>query len=69
MAEVLTTADIIQGIARQNGCTKLQAADRVNSILHTIKTTLAVGEDVMITGFAKFRINKRISLPLTSWLR
>jgi integration host factor subunit alpha len=56
----LTKSNLIEAIAEQNGFSKKKSSETVETILELIKTTLASGEDVMISGFGKFCVkNKR----------
>jgi integration host factor subunit alpha len=41
-------------LAEQNGFIKKQSTETVETILELIKSTLAAGEDVLISGFGKF---------------
>ena len=50
----LTKAQIIESIAEQNGFPKSQSSKIVETLLEIIKSHLASGEDVMISGFGKF---------------
>ena len=50
----LTKSQIVDSIAEKNGFTKNQSTEAVETILELIKSTLASGEDVMISGFGKF---------------
>ena len=50
----LTKFHIINAIADRNGFTKKQSAETVGTILEIIKSSLAAGEDVLISGFGKF---------------
>ena len=62
MAKTLTKAKIVKAIAEQNGHSKKEAINHVETMLEFIKQTLESGEDVMISGFGKFCIrdkNKR----------
>jgi integration host factor subunit alpha len=47
----LTKADLIEKVRSSNGLTVKQSADLVESIIGTMKNTLASGEDVLISGF------------------
>ena len=49
----LTKVHIINAIAEQNGFTKKQSTETVETILEIIKSSLAAGEDVLISGFGK----------------
>jgi integration host factor subunit alpha len=56
----LTKSHLIEAIAEQNGFTKKKSTETVETILEIIKSTLASGEDVLISGFGKFCVkNKR----------
>ncbi len=52
----LTKSDIIEAIRKENGFTKTQSTQVVETVLELIKSTLASGEDVLITKFGKFRV-------------
>ena len=45
---------IIDAIAEQNGFTKNKSTETVETILELIKSSLASGEDVLISEFGKF---------------
>ena len=49
----LTKVHIINAIADRNGFTKKQSTETVETILEIIKSSLAAGEDVLISGFGK----------------
>ena len=55
----LTKADIVQSIMDQIGFTKNQSSDVTETLLETIKRTLASGEDVLVSGFGKFCVNEK----------
>jgi integration host factor subunit alpha len=50
----LTKSQIVGSIAEKNGFTKRESTEAVETILELIKSTLASGEDVLISGFGKF---------------
>ena len=50
----LTKEDLINSIYNRFGFSKAKSAQAVESLLETIKNTLASGEDVLISGFGKF---------------
>jgi len=52
----VTKAEIVQSIMDQIGFTKNQSSAVTESLLEIIKRTLASGEDVLISGFGKFRV-------------
>ncbi|RJQ63593.1 MAG: integration host factor subunit alpha [Desulfobacteraceae bacterium] len=58
----LTKASIIESIHGKLGLPKKNCADLVDDLLDVIKSRLAVGEDVLVSGFGKFCVrdkNKR----------
>ena len=50
----LTKSHLIGAIAEQNGFTRKKSTETVEIILEIIKSKLASGEDVLISGFGKF---------------
>ena len=54
----LTKDRLIESIVG-DGTTKKEAAQIVETMLETIKSTLESGEDVMISGFGKFNIKDK----------
>jgi integration host factor subunit alpha len=55
----ITKAHLVDSVHDKLGLPKNQSIQAVESILDTIKTTLASGEDVMITGFGKFYVKEK----------
>ncbi len=55
----LTKIDIVETVAEQNGYTKVRSFEVVETLLEIIKSTLESGEDIMISGFGKFRVKKK----------
>ena len=55
----LTKATIIEKISTENNQTPSQAKETIESLLEIIKSTLASGEDIMISGFGKFHVNEK----------
>jgi integration host factor subunit alpha len=55
----LTREHIIGSIQNQSGTSKSEASSLVESVLEIIKTTLASGEDVLISGFGKFVVKEK----------
>jgi len=55
----LTKSQITDAIAEQNGFTKKKSTETVETILELIKSTLASGEDVLISGFGKFCVKEK----------
>jgi integration host factor subunit alpha len=50
----LTKSHLIDAIVEQNGLTKKKSTEAVETILEIIKSTLASGQDVLISGFGMF---------------
>ena len=55
----LTKEDLIDSIHNRFDFSKAKSARAVESLLETIKNTLASGEDVLISGFGKFVVMKK----------
>jgi integration host factor subunit alpha len=55
----LTKADIVQNINQQLGFPQKKSTELVEQLIETIKSTLASGEDVLISGFGKFCVNDK----------
>ena len=55
----LTKAQIIENIAEANGFTRIKSVETTEIMLELIKSTLASGEDVLISGFGKFCIKEK----------
>jgi integration host factor subunit alpha len=55
----LTKSHLITAIAEQNGFTKKQSSETVETILEIIKSNLASGDDVLISGFGKFCVKEK----------
>ena len=55
----LTKAQIIEDIAEANGFTRIKSVETTEIMLELIKSTLASGEDVLISGFGKFCVKKK----------
>jgi integration host factor subunit alpha len=56
----LTKSQIIDAIAEQNGFTRKKSTETVETILEIIKSTLASGDDVLISGFGKFCVKDKL---------
>ena len=59
MPVTLTKAQIISDIQTENGYSLRKSTDIVETLLEIIKTNLASGEDVLISGFGKFNVKKK----------
>ena len=55
----LTKDDIVKALAKENGYPLNQTVDMVETLLELIKSTLASGEDVLVSGFGKFCFKKK----------
>ena len=55
----LTKAHLIELIQSNNDLTKKQNTDIVEATINIMKDTLATGEDVLISGFGKFRVKQK----------
>lgn len=51
--------DFIEDVAERSGLTKADARRAVEAGLEAIKGSLAMGEEVNITGFGKFEVRHR----------
>ncbi len=58
-AMTLTKSHLIDAIAEQNGFIKKQSSETFETILELIKSTLASGEDVLISGFGQFCVKDK----------
>ena len=55
----LTKADIVEAVQTEIGFTRHQSTELVENLLEHIKSTLASGEDVLVSGFGKFCVNEK----------
>lgn len=55
---VLTKKQIAKSFQHNNGLTKRKSTEVVETVLETIKNTLAGGEDIKIKEFGQFRLYK-----------
>ena len=55
----LTKAQIVESVQNQSGFHNARSLEIVETLLEIIKSTLASGEDVMISGFGKFCVNEK----------
>ena len=55
----LTKDDLVKAVAKENGYPVNQTIEIVETLLEIIKSKLASGEDVLISGFGKFCINEK----------
>ena len=55
----LTKAQLIERIRSNNDLTKKQSTDIVEATIDIMKDALASGDDVLISGFGKFRVKQK----------
>jgi integration host factor subunit alpha len=55
----LTKITLAEKISGKNNQSPSQAKDTIETLLEIMKTTLAAGEDIMISGFGKFQVNEK----------
>jgi len=55
----LTKIQIVESIHSQTDFTKTRSLEIVETLLEVIKSTLASGEDVMVSGFGKFSVKEK----------
>ena len=55
----LTKNTIIEKISEEINLAPSEAKDTLETLLEIMKSTLASGEDVMISGFGKFQVNEK----------
>jgi integration host factor subunit alpha len=55
----LTKDDLVKVLAKENGCPINQSVKQVEALIEIIKSKLAAGEDVLISGFGKFCVKEK----------
>ncbi|MCJ7540980.1 MAG: HU family DNA-binding protein, partial [Desulfobacterales bacterium] len=55
----LTKAQIVESIQNQTGVPKNRSLEIVETLLEIIKRTLTSGEDVLVSGFGKFKVREK----------
>jgi len=55
----LTKAQLVESIHNKTGLTKNKSTEIVEILLEIIKSTLASGEDVLISNFGKFCVREK----------
>jgi integration host factor subunit alpha len=55
----LTKEHLVSAVAEANGYPRNQTIELVETLLELIKSKLASGEDVLISGFGKFCVKKK----------
>ena len=64
--ETLTKQDLIQAVCNKGAHAKGTSSALVESLLEIIKSTLASGEDVLISGFGKFSVKGKCARRKTN---
>jgi integration host factor subunit alpha len=54
-----TKSDLVNAVAEANGFPLNRSVEIIEILLELIKTKLAAGEDVLVSGFGKFCIKKK----------
>ena len=55
----LTKAELIEAVLKENRFTRKKSVEIVEIALEIIKSTLALGDDVLISGFGKFCVSDK----------
>jgi len=55
----LTKQTIIEKISEEINQSPPEAKDTIEHLLEIMKSTLASGEDIMLSGFGKFQVNEK----------
>ena len=55
----LTKAGLIDKIMVSNGFSRKKSAETVETLMEIIKSSLASGEDVLVSGFGKFCVRQK----------
>ena len=55
----LTKAQMVESVQNQTGLPRNRSSEIVETILEIIKSNLASGEDVLVSGFGKFSVNEK----------
>ena len=55
----ITKQTIVEKIAEKNNLSNSEAKDTIETLLEIMKSTLASGEDIMVSGFGKFQVNEK----------
>lgn len=55
----LTKHEIAERIRDEVGFSKMEAVELTEALLKIIKETLASGDDVLVSGFGKFRVKEK----------
>jgi len=55
----LTKVEIVESIKEQFGFTKNQSVETIETLFEIMKKTLESGEDILVSGFGKFRVKEK----------
>ena len=55
----VTKEKIIESVHQELGFSKKKSTELVEQLIETIKSTLASGVDVLVSGFGKFSVNNK----------
>ena len=55
----MTKADLVEGICADAGLTRKEAAEAVERVLEAMKSSLARGEDLRLSGFGTFVVRRK----------
>lgn len=55
----LTKENLINTLAEENGYSRFQAAELIETLIEIIKSRLSAGEDVLVSGFGKFCVRQK----------
>jgi nucleoid DNA-binding protein len=55
----LTKMDLIEQVSTELGFLRNQSAEIVQSVIEIVKSSLASGEDVLVSGFGKFCVKDK----------
>jgi integration host factor subunit alpha len=55
----LTKDDVVKALAKENGYQLNHTVELIETLFELIKSTLASGEDVLVSGFGKFCVKKK----------
>jgi integration host factor subunit alpha len=54
-----TKDEIVKSLAKESGFQKKRSIEVIDTLLELIKSSLASGDDVLISGFGKFCVHKK----------
>ncbi len=55
----LKKSDIVDSISKHVGFTRKKSVETIETLLELMKKTLESGDDVLISGFGKFRVKEK----------